>query len=58
EVGRAGGDGLAGRVEDHVARLSPLRTRVRAGAVGGGGVLRGAVLMALDATQNELFGAP
>ncbi|GDY46989.1 ROK family transcriptional regulator [Streptomyces antimycoticus] len=58
EVGRAGGDGLARRVEDHVARLSPLRTRVRAGVVGGGGVLRGAVLTALDAAQNELFGAP
>lgn len=58
EVGRAGGEGLARRVEGHVARLSPLRTWVRAGVVGGGGVLRGAVLMALDATQNELFGAP
>ncbi|OPF79449.1 ROK family transcriptional regulator [Streptomyces antioxidans] len=57
EVGRAGGDGLARRVEEHVARLSPLRTWVRAGVVGGGGVLRGAVLTALDATQNELFGA-
>ncbi|CDR05082.1 ROK family transcriptional regulator [Streptomyces iranensis] len=58
EVGRAGGEGLARRVEEHVARLSPLRTWVRAGVVGGGGVLRGAVLTALDATQNELFGAP
>ncbi|MFD0494421.1 MULTISPECIES: ROK family transcriptional regulator [Streptomyces violaceusniger group] len=58
EVGRAGGEGLARRVEEHVGRLSPLRTRVRAGVVGGGGVLRGAVLTALDATQNELFGAP
>ncbi|MCO8306669.1 ROK family transcriptional regulator, partial [Streptomyces sp. RKCA-744] len=48
----------ARRVEERVARLSPLRTRVRAGVVGGGGVLRGAVLTALDATQNELFGAP
>ncbi|MEU7367395.1 ROK family transcriptional regulator [Streptomyces hygroscopicus] len=58
EVGRAGGEELARRVEERVARLSPLRTRVRAGVVGGGGVLRGAVLTALDATQNELFGAP
>ncbi|WNE99992.1 ROK family transcriptional regulator [Streptomyces luomodiensis] len=57
EVGRAGGDALARRVAERVARLSPLRTRVCAGAVGGGGVLRGAVLTAMDAAQNELFGA-
>lgn len=41
----------------HLARLSPLRTDVRAGAVGGRAVLLGAVLAARDAAQNELFGA-
>ncbi|GAA2345918.1 ROK family transcriptional regulator [Streptomyces cuspidosporus] len=58
EMGRAGGTALARRVEDRLRRLSPLRTQVRAGVVGGGGVLRGAVLTALDAAQNQLFGAP
>ncbi|MET8009593.1 ROK family transcriptional regulator [Streptomyces sp. NPDC005271] len=57
EAGRAGGEALARRVEVHVARMSPLRTQVRAGVVGGGGVLRGAVLTAMDAAQDALFGA-
>ncbi|MGP8303179.1 ROK family transcriptional regulator [Streptomyces inhibens] len=55
EIGLAGGDALADRVAGHLARLSPLRTDVRAGAVGGRAVLRGAVLAAMDAAQNELF---
>ncbi|MGW7490363.1 ROK family transcriptional regulator [Streptomyces sp. NPDC054786] len=55
EIGRGGGEELAGRVTGHLARLSPLRTEVRAGAVGGRAVLRGAVLAARDAAQNELF---
>ncbi|MFF2807776.1 ROK family transcriptional regulator [Streptomyces sp. NPDC058000] len=57
EIGRAGGDPLAERVAGHLARLSPLRTDVRAGTVGGRAVLRGAVLAARDAAQNDLFGA-
>ncbi|MFE3768244.1 ROK family transcriptional regulator [Streptomyces sp. NPDC059122] len=57
EIGRAGGDPLAERVADHLARLSPLRTEVRAGTVGGRAVLRGAVLAARDAAQDDLFGA-
>ncbi|WKX73483.1 ROK family transcriptional regulator [Streptomyces sp. XD-27] len=56
EVGRAGGAALARQVERHLARMSPLRTEVRAGAAGGGGVLRGAVLTAMDAAQDDLFG--
>ncbi|MGW2024387.1 ROK family transcriptional regulator [Streptomyces decoyicus] len=56
EIGSGGGDELAGRVAGHLARLSPLRTDVRAGALGGRAVLRGAVLAARDAAQNELFG--
>ncbi|MFI0790010.1 ROK family transcriptional regulator [Streptomyces lydicus] len=55
EIGRAGGEPLADRVADRLARLSPLRTAVRAGTVGGRAVLRGAVLAARDAAQNELF---
>ncbi|MEU5644829.1 ROK family transcriptional regulator [Streptomyces milbemycinicus] len=58
EVGRAGGAALARRVGDRLRGMSPLRTQVRAGVVGGGGVLRGAVLTATDAAQNQLFGAP
>ncbi|WP_330318439.1 ROK family transcriptional regulator [Streptomyces platensis] len=57
EVGRGGGAGLADRVTAHLARLSPLRTDVRAGVVGGRAVLLGAVLAARDAAQNDLFGA-
>ncbi|MFF8787808.1 ROK family transcriptional regulator [Streptomyces sp. NPDC015125] len=55
EVGRGGGEVLAGRVAGQLARLSPLRTDVRAGTVEGRAVLRGAVLAARDAAQNELF---
>ena len=58
EVGRAGGDVLAARVEDRLARMSPLPTEVRASALGGGAVLRGALLMARDGAQDELFAPP
>ncbi|MFJ8472469.1 ROK family transcriptional regulator [Kitasatospora sp. NPDC094011] len=58
EVGRAGGAELAGRVERRLARLSPLRTEVRAGTAGGGAVLAGAVLTAGDAARRDLFGEP
>ncbi|MEU6826467.1 ROK family transcriptional regulator [Streptomyces atriruber] len=56
EVGRAGGAELAARVTDRVAAMSPLRTEVRAGLFGGAAVLRGALLAARDAAQDELFG--
>ncbi|MFD5736295.1 hypothetical protein ACFWIY_26315 [Streptomyces sioyaensis] len=55
ETGRSGGDELADRVAGQLARLSPLRTEVRAGAVGGRAVLHGAVLAAREAAQDELF---
>ncbi len=58
EVGRAGGAELADRVGRRLASLSPLRTEVRAGEVGGGAVLDGAVLTACDAVRRELFGGP
>ncbi|MER5889834.1 ROK family transcriptional regulator [Streptomyces sp. NPDC001941] len=55
EIGHAGGADLADRVEQRLARLSPLRTAVRASALGGSAVLRGALLTARDAAQDELF---
>lgn len=55
EVGRAGGEVLAARVEERLARMSPLRTEVRAGALGGGAVLRGALLTAREGAQDVLF---
>ncbi|MFD4946933.1 ROK family protein [Streptomyces sp. NPDC058239] len=55
EVGHAGGDGLAARVEERLAMMSPLRTEVRAGRLGGAAVLRGALLAAREAAQDELF---
>ncbi|WP_406417612.1 ROK family protein [Streptomyces sp. NBC_00873] len=57
EVGHAGGDALASRVEERLAMMSPLRTEVRAGALGGSAVLRGALLAAREAAQDELFTA-
>ena len=55
EIGRAGGDTLARRVQDRLARLSPLPTEVRSSALGGGAVLRGALLTARDRAQDDLF---
>ncbi|MFF9401930.1 ROK family protein [Streptomyces sp. NPDC014744] len=56
EVGHAGGEALAGRVQERLAVMSPLRTEVRAGRLGGAAVLRGALLAARDAAQDDLFG--
>ncbi|MEV6943602.1 ROK family transcriptional regulator [Streptomyces sp. NPDC051172] len=58
EVGQAGGDELAVRVTERVRRMSPLRTEVRASALGGSAVLRGALLTARDRAQDELFAPP
>ncbi|UFQ14479.1 MULTISPECIES: ROK family transcriptional regulator [Streptomyces] len=58
EVGRAGGAALAARVEQRVTAMSPLRTEVRASALGGPAVSRGALLAAMDAAQDDLFGPP
>ncbi|TQJ86707.1 ROK family transcriptional regulator [Streptomyces sp. SLBN-31] len=55
EVGRAGGEELAARVEERVRRMSPLVTEVRPTALGGGAVLRGALLTARDRAQDDLF---
>ncbi|WP_055716217.1 ROK family transcriptional regulator [Streptomyces torulosus] len=58
EVGQAGGEVLAARVEARLAALSPLPTEVRPSALGGAAVLRGALLMARDTAQDELFTPP
>lgn len=58
EVGQAGGEELAARVEQRVRRMSPLPTEVRPSALGGGAVLRGALLTARDRAQDELFAPP
>jgi predicted NBD/HSP70 family sugar kinase len=55
ETGQAGGDALAERVAEHLARISPLPTLVRTSAVRGSSVLRGAVFSAMDAAQDEVF---
>ncbi|WP_458242643.1 ROK family transcriptional regulator [Streptomyces sp. MAI_2237] len=55
EVGQAGGQELAARVEERVRRMSPLVTEVRPSALGGGAVLRGALLTARDRAQDDLF---
>ncbi|MGW1725292.1 ROK family transcriptional regulator [Streptomyces sp. NPDC002306] len=57
EVGQAGGEVLAARVEQRVGRMSPLPTEVRPGVLGGAAVLRGALLTARESAQRELFGA-
>ncbi|MGW4755722.1 ROK family transcriptional regulator [Streptomyces chartreusis] len=58
EVGQAGGGVLAARVEERVRRMSPLATVVRPSGLGGAAVLRGALLTARDAAQDELFAPP
>ncbi|MDK1346557.1 ROK family transcriptional regulator [Streptomyces sp. 378] len=55
EVGKAGGVELAARVQDRIARMTPLPTEVRVTTLGGGAVLRGALLSARDRAQEELF---
>ncbi|MEU5770577.1 ROK family transcriptional regulator [Streptomyces asoensis] len=56
EVGQAGGEALARRVATRLRRMAPLPTEVRPAALGGGAVLRGALLTARDAAQDDLFG--
>ncbi|MFI6502559.1 ROK family transcriptional regulator [Nonomuraea typhae] len=54
-VGRAGGEELAARVEERLARQIPLPTRVMPGTVEGDVVLRGAVLVALERLYQQMF---
>ncbi|WP_330451782.1 MULTISPECIES: ROK family transcriptional regulator [unclassified Streptomyces] len=55
EVGHAGGEALAARVAGRLESMSPLRTEVRAGLLGGTAVRRGALLAAREAAQDALF---
>ncbi|WP_371551153.1 ROK family transcriptional regulator [Streptomyces sp. NBC_00554] len=58
EVGQAGGDVLAALVAERLVWMSPLPVEVRASVLGGGAVLRGALLTARDGAQDELFAPP
>ncbi|WP_248960317.1 ROK family transcriptional regulator [Sphaerisporangium perillae] len=55
DVGRAGGEALAERVEKAVARICPSRPRVTVTEVEGNPVLRGAVTAALEQAREEVF---
>ncbi|MFI0486932.1 ROK family transcriptional regulator [Actinomadura sp. 9N215] len=55
ELGRVGGDRLAGLVAERLGRMSPASTEVRASGVEGDTVLRGAVLTALDLARDDVF---
>ncbi|PBD00590.1 putative NBD/HSP70 family sugar kinase [Streptomyces sp. Ag82_O1-15] len=55
EVGQAGGEVLATRVGERLTRMSPLPVEVRASTLGGGAVLRGALLTARESAQDDLF---
>jgi predicted NBD/HSP70 family sugar kinase len=55
EVGSAGGEPLARRVQQQVARLAPVSPRVVVTRVPDDPVLQGALLTALEATREEVF---
>jgi predicted NBD/HSP70 family sugar kinase len=55
DVGRAGGEALAARVQDQVTRLAPVAPRVVMTEVAGEPVLQGALLTALAETREEVF---
>lgn len=55
DVGRAGGDALAARVQDAVARFCPSQPRVVVSRVKGNPVLRGALVSALQQAREQVF---
>ncbi|WP_036322388.1 ROK family transcriptional regulator [Microbispora sp. ATCC PTA-5024] len=55
DIGRAGGDALAARVEEAVARVCPSRPSVAVTGVEGNPVLRGAIVAALGRARDEVF---
>ncbi|WP_440099548.1 ROK family protein [Streptosporangium sp. H16] len=55
DVGRAGGDALAARVQDAVARVCPSQPRVVVSRVKGNPVLRGALVSALQQAREQVF---
>ncbi|MEV7007982.1 ROK family transcriptional regulator [Streptosporangium sp. NPDC051022] len=54
-VGRAGGNALAARVEEAVARFCPSQPRVVVSEVKGNSVLRGALVSALSQAREQVF---
>ncbi|MEV8635028.1 ROK family transcriptional regulator [Streptosporangium sp. NPDC051023] len=55
DVGRAGGDALAARVEEAVARVCPSQPKVVVSEVPGNSVLRGALVSALNQAREQVF---
>lgn len=55
DVGRAGGERLAAKVEEAVARLCPSQPRVVTTGVAGNPVLRGALVAALEEAREQVF---
>ncbi|WP_406345395.1 ROK family transcriptional regulator [Streptomyces sp. NBC_00648] len=58
ELGHAGGALLSARVRSRLAALTPLGAEVRPSELGDRAVLRGALLAARGAAQDELFAPP
>lgn len=56
ERGQEGGDELAGQIAERLAALTLVPAEVRATRVEGNAVLQGAVLTALDAARDHVFG--
>lgn len=57
DVGRAGGNPLAERIQHEVAAIAPVSPRVVVSEVDDEPVLRGALLTALDSVRDEVFGS-
>ncbi|NRQ37030.1 ROK family transcriptional regulator [Nonomuraea sp. NN258] len=55
EIGRAGGDRLAAKVQEAVARVCPSQPRVVTTRVAGNPVLRGALVAALEQAREQVF---
>ncbi|MGH3734973.1 MAG: ROK family transcriptional regulator, partial [Micromonosporaceae bacterium] len=55
DVGRAGGAELAGRVQQEVATIAPVRPRVVVTGVADEPVLRGALLTAVESAREEIL---
>ncbi|MEV6156725.1 ROK family transcriptional regulator [Nonomuraea sp. NPDC052129] len=55
DVGRAGGERLAAKVEEAVARFCPTRPKVVTTGVAGNPVLRGALVAALAQARDQVF---
>ncbi|WP_043640754.1 ROK family transcriptional regulator [Nonomuraea candida] len=55
DIGRAGGERLAAKVQEAVARVCPSRPTVVTSTVAGNPVLRGALVAALDQAREQVF---